>query len=286
MFGYVTICKDAMTEEEYKLFRSYYCGLCKAMGRQCSQLSRLGLSYDITFLAIVLSGLARKQSEIRDEHCAVHHMSRHGTVRNDAAVDYAANMGALLSYLKLKDDWEDDRSIKALFGMILMHGAVRRAGARYKRQYGIIERELKRLSECERRGAELDEAADCFAKILEVLFTPDFVEDLTTVRVLGWFGYNIGRWIYVMDAFADIEEDYGSGSYNPLITADCSENISEYKRHISENMREALTLNLTELASTYELLKLHHNDSVIRHIIYFSLKEKQNKILGENNESI
>ncbi len=285
MFGYVTICKNAMTEGDYKIFRSYYCGLCKSMGRQCSQLSRLGLSYDITFLAIVLSALEKKEPQIREEHCAVHHMSRHSTVHNDPAVDYAANIGVLLTYLKLKDDWEDDRSIKALFGMILMRGAVRRAGARYKRQYGIIERELKRLSECERRGAELDEAADCFAKILEALFTPDFAEDLTTVRVLGWFGYNIGRWIYVMDAFADIEEDYESGGYNPLIK-DYKGNIAEYKKNISGNMREALTLNLTELASTYELLEIHHNDSVIRHIIYLGLKEKQNKILGENNESI
>ena len=57
MFGYVSVNKAHLTEEEYGAFSSYYCGVCKATGDVASQLARLGLSYDITFLALLLGSV-------------------------------------------------------------------------------------------------------------------------------------------------------------------------------------------------------------------------------------
>mgnify|MGYP006980314977 FL=1 len=64
MFGYVTVCKNALSEQGLKTFKAYYCGLCKAIGKRCSQSARLGLSYDITFLAIVLSSVCKKKMRV------------------------------------------------------------------------------------------------------------------------------------------------------------------------------------------------------------------------------
>ena len=98
MFGYISISREGLGEEDANTFRAYYCGLCKAVGRECSHISRLGLSYDITFLALVLSSVLFEDADITEERCAVHPFKKHPCVVNDKAVDYAARVGEILTY--------------------------------------------------------------------------------------------------------------------------------------------------------------------------------------------
>ena len=280
MFGYVTVCRECMDESDYGLFTAYYCGLCAASGRECSQLSRLGLSYDITFLAIVLSALDDSETDTIEKRCIAHPQEKRRRVINDRAVDYAANMGVMLTYLKFLDDWQDEHSIKSIPARIAFYGGMKKARKRYPQQYDGIGKQLKRLHECEKNNAHIDEAADCFAKILEILFTPDFITDETERKILSWFGYNIGRWIYVIDAYNDIESDYKNGCYNPFL-AEITDISGKDK--IAKRLSTTLTLNLDTAANAYELLNVHKNDGIIRHIVYTSLYMRQKKILGEDN---
>ena len=283
MFGYVTVCKECMDESDYEMFSAYYCGLCAATGRECSQISRLGLSYDITFLAIVLSAIDKTQTDMTQKRCAAHPQTKRKRVINDRAVNYAANMGVMLTYLKTLDDWHDEQSIKSIPARIAFYRGMKKARRRYPVQYEGIAEQLKRLHECEENNARVDEAADCFAKILEILFTPEFITDETERKILAWFGYNIGRWIYVIDAYNDIEKDFKSGSYNPFLAE--MKDIGN-KNGIAERLSTTLTLNLDSAANAYELLKVYKNDGIIRHIVYTSLYARQKKILGESNGSV
>lgn len=275
MFGYVTICREHLSEEGFNTFRAYYCGLCREIGKSCSQSARLGLSYDITFLAIVLSSLS-DSGETNTRRCFMKMGKPHLCVENDRAVSYAADMGILLSYLKLLDDWTDEKSIKALMEMQLFRSAVKKAKSRYPKAYDQIRDCLNKLSALEKeKCGSVDETADCFAKILEILFTPDFVTDEAQRRSLAWLGYNIGRWIYIIDAYNDLEKDIKQGSYNPFIYGSEKDNISE-----------SLTFTLENAASAYNLLSIKRNREVIENILYTALALKQRQILGETNEPI
>lgn len=287
MFGYVTICKDTLSEQGYKTFKAYYCGLCKAIGKRCSQSARMGLSYDITFLAIVLSSVNNNETEMNDRKCLLHPTRENSCVENDRAVEYAADMGVMLSYLKLSDDWHDDRSIKALMSMLFFHRGVKKAKKRYPEIYDGIRVCLDRLSQLEKeKCVEIDETADCFAKILEILFTPDFISDETEIRILAWLGYNIGRWIYIIDAYNDLEKDMKKKSYNTFLENYKGKSLDEIKGEIKEKLDISMTFTLGNAASAYDLLTVHKNKEVLDNIIYNALKKKQNFILGENNESI
>lgn len=287
MFGYVTICKNTLSEQGYKTFKAYYCGLCKAIGRRCSQGARMGLSYDITFLAIVLSSVDEGKNEMIDRKCLLHPLRENICVENDRMVEYAADMGVILSYLKLIDDWHDDMSIKALFAMIFFHRGIRKAKKRYPDIYSRIQECLNRLSRLEKeRCADIDKTADCFAKILEILFAPDFIEDENTRRVLSWLGYNIGRWIYIIDAYNDLEKDMKKSGYNTFLEKYRGKPIAEIKKELKEKLDISMTFTLENAASAYELLRLYKNNEVLDNIIYTALKKKQNYILGENNESL
>ena len=57
MFGYViTNCK-ALSQEQQQRFRALYCGMCHTLHVRYGNLGRFTLSYDMTFLAMVLSAL-------------------------------------------------------------------------------------------------------------------------------------------------------------------------------------------------------------------------------------
>lgn len=290
MFGYIKPCKGQLGESDFEIFNAYYCGLCKAMGKKCSQPSRLGLSYDVTFLAMVLSSVTDLECCIKTEACIAHPFKKKKCVKNDIAVDYSASAGVMLSYLKLADDWHDDKSIKALFGMAVMYSGVRRARKKYSEVYKYIKVCLDELSVLEKQNcADIDRTADCFAKILQKLFVPDFIAGTEARRILDWFGYNIGRWIFVLDAINDLEKDYKSKSYNPFLADFNGEDISQYRNKKAKELEVSLTFTLENAASSFELLKVHKNKEVLYKIIYDSLRIRQMAVLqniGDKDGSI
>ncbi len=279
MFGYVTVAKSQLSEKDYKTFCAYYCGLCRAIGRECSQLSRLGLSYDITFLAIVLSSVIGKEPETVSHRCAVHPTKKRLSVVNDMAVDYAAAMGTMLTYLKLEDDLRDEHSLKAAAGMAAMRSGYRRSCRRYQPEADMIRGQLAELSRLEKDGCDsIDETAEAFAKILENMFTPGFIEEDTLRRSLAWLGYNLGRWIYIMDAYNDMDSDMKEGSYNPLLAGGKSPEY--YRGEAAREIELSLTFTLENIASAFELIDLGGNKNIIGRIIYTCLKQKQKAVLS------
>ena len=57
MFGYVVADQANLKPEELERYRSAYCGLCRAIGRRHGQHARLVLTYDMTFLSLLLDSL-------------------------------------------------------------------------------------------------------------------------------------------------------------------------------------------------------------------------------------
>lgn len=281
MFGYVSVNKAHLTEEEYGAFTSYYCGVCKATGDVASHTARLGLSYDITFLALVLGSITNDGEE-RDILCPVHPQKKRKCRFSDRCIDYSAGVGVMLSYLKLLDDWQDEKSVKALAGMAVFRHGYKKVLKELPLEYHIISRQLRELSRLEKeKCASPDDVAEAFGKILEALFTPYFMEDEALRRKLQWLGLNLGRWIYLIDAVNDLETDIKRNNYNPFI-----EMGYKTKEECAENMELALTLNLEGVASAFELIDFKENKDLIGKIIYIGLKEKQQLILkGQGKEN-
>lgn len=287
MFGYVTVDKNTLSKQDFEMFQAYYCGLCKAMGKRCSHISRFGLSYDMAFLAIVLSSVYDDDILTSNEHCIVHPFSKRMCIKKSRSLDYCADISVILSYLKLLDDWNDEKSIKALTGMLLFKGGVRKARKRYNELYLNIKELLDKLSLLEKENCDkIDETADCFAKVCELMFTPDFIIDKSTRRILAWLGYNIGRWIYIIDAYNDLEKDIKESNYNTFRASHSEKSADEIKSSISASLCTSMTFTLENIASAYELLDIRRNKSILDNIIYTALKAKQNNITGEYNESV
>lgn len=279
MFGYVNVLRDDLKVRDYMNFRAYYCGLCRAIGKSFSQAARLGLSYDMTFLAVLLSALSDSPSEYKTGPCLTHPVSKRCSVVNDPAVDYAANASVILYYSKMKDDWHDEHSLVALMGIIAYAGSYKKASRKYPELSEKIKSLLKDLSCLEEQGSnDIDLAADCFAKITGELFSPDFIGE--NKRPAAWLGYNIGRWIYVIDAFSDMEKDLKKKSYNPFLVGFDGNDMEGYKKQLAKNLSVSLTFTLENAVSGFDLMKIYKNEEILKNVLYLSLKTKQDEILG------
>ncbi len=272
MFGYVNIYKDEMKLKDYNTYRAYYCGLCKAIGKQHNQLSRLALNYDFTFLAVLADSLRDKICTVSKEGC-IKRLGKRPVVKDAYGIEFAADMNILFAYLKLRDDLVDAHSVKALFSVIpfaFRIGKIRKKYPQLSEKVNIL---LKRLSFLEKSKCDIcDKVAHEFAGVLEVMF-----EYLNPS--LKKFGYMLGRLIYIMDACDDIVEDSKIGNYNPVteqysITGD----FTQFQK---EQITNLLYNSLASLSQEYESLDVKKNKEILDNIIYLGLRARCDLIINE-----
>lgn len=272
MFGYVNVYKDELKIKDFTRYRAYYCGLCKQLGQSYNQFTRLGLNYDFTFLALLLDALAEADPDILPEKCLKHAGSRRPMVRGNAAVQYSADMSIALTYEKLRDDWKDDHSVKALFAMIPYWFAMRRAKRKHGQKIAFFRQKLSELSQKEaEQCTNLDEVADCFAQLMEEIFRVGENDNLSRL------GYNIGRFIYIIDAYDDMQEDGARGRYNP-VAAQYGDTPQEV---IRKNVERSLTFTLAVAAECYRALDIKRNQAILDNIIYMGLRGRMDTILTQ-----
>ena len=130
MFGYIVIHKDELKVKDYNRYNSFYCGVCRSLRNNYGLPGQITLNYDMTFLAILLSGLYEDDTKTVMRHCVIHHVKKHGEISNEYT-DYAAAMNILLSYYKLKDNWDDDRSLKSNICAGLLKKAFKKAASKF-----------------------------------------------------------------------------------------------------------------------------------------------------------
>lgn len=57
MFGYVVLNKPEIKFKDFDLYRSFYCGLCRELKEKYGISGQISLTYDMTFVVILLSAL-------------------------------------------------------------------------------------------------------------------------------------------------------------------------------------------------------------------------------------
>ena len=218
MFGYIRPQVGQMLVSENELYRSIYCGLCRAMGQHTGCASRLSLSYDFVFLAAFRAALLGIPFEIERHRCAVHPLIKRAMAKDSEVFAYTARAAAILNFAKLKDDIADESGRKRLRAKMLVPGAraVRRRAGGMGDLEGEITKSLTALSALENEGcASLDETAEKFGDVLGTVFAYGLTD--TERRIAYEVGRAVGRFIYVTDAADDAADDAVSGQYNPIL---------------------------------------------------------------------
>ena len=256
MFGYVIVNPKSLEEEQFKLYHSYYCGLCHSLKDLYGLSATKLLSNDMTFLKVVLTGLYEPNNILTKENCVVHPLVKHHSRRNDYD-EYAAKMTIILAYYKALDDVNDEgkhqrrlEKLRPLFEEIQKE---------MPRKVAIIDENLKKINTYEDKNSlNLDLMSKTFGKVLGEIFVykdDEWADELYTL------GDNLGRFIYLMDAYDDVEDDIKKGTYNPFKKRYKDDDFDDYVEKI-------LTLFASEAANAFERMPILTNGEIIRNILY------------------
>ena len=267
MFGYVSAQRSELKMREYYKYRAYYCGLCKVLRDKYGFLGQMTLTYDMTFLVVLLTSLYESDTKQEEHRCIRHPLQKQKMLYNEIT-EYAADMNIILTYYKLLDDWRDDRSKVSAAGLRLLHSAFLKLEKAYPHKCEVIRKSLSLLRQCEQRGEEnIDEAARYFGKLMSELFV--YKEDVweNTLRKIGFY---LGKFIYILDAYDDLEQDIKQGSYNALIAM-------HTEADFDEKCEEMLTYVLAECTSAFEKLPCIEDAEILRNILYAGVWDKFDK---------
>ena len=169
-------------------------------------------------------------------------------------------MNLALAYLYCMDDWKDEKKKKSLAAARALRPKVREIQKMYPAKARCIASNLDKLTALERAGEEsLDRMAGLFGEIMAELFTYRKDEWADSLWKMGFF---LGKFIYLMDAYEDVEEDLKTGSYNPLKKA-FQENPG-----FAEDCRKLLTLMMAECSRKFETLPILLHADILRNILY------------------
>lgn len=264
MFGYVTINKSELKVRELDIYQSFYCGLCEAIQKRHGFWARFSVNYDFTFLALLLSSLYEPAGSVRAKRCLAHPLHKRG-VASDPCLAYSSDMNVFLSYLKCLDDWRDEHKIGSGVYALILYREIRKIRARYPHKTEQILRCMRRLALYERsKSADLDAVSGCFGELMRYLFA---VRKDAWTKSLGDVGFYLGKFIYLMDAYEDLEQDKKSGSYNLLRALEKRADFEDY-------MKRALVSMMAECSRAFEYLPIVENVELLRNILYSGVWHK------------
>lgn len=258
MFGYVIVNKPEMKFKDFDVYRSFYCGLCRELKRKYGVSGQISISYDMTFVVMLLSGLYEPSTKRGTTRCAVHPVHKQQVRRNEIT-EYGADMNILLTYYKCMDDWKDEKKLSRRMYAALLQNREDRLEEAYKHKISVIIEHLELLSAWEKAGEkDLDKMAGCFGKIMEEILAcrQDVWE-----KNLRKMGFYLGKFIYLLDAYDDVEKDAESGNYNPF-----SERYM--LKGFEEEVRSILIMMLAEVCREFEKLPIIKYGDILRNILY------------------
>lgn len=272
VFGYVNVLKDELKIKDYNMYRAYYCGLCHELGKSHNQLVRLGLNYDFTTLAILLDSLSDAPTNTCMKGC-IKRIGKRKTVCSDENLAFSADMNVLLAYYKLIDDIRDNRSFKAAVAVLPFVGRARILKKRYPELSQSLELHLKRLAFLEESGCDIvDKAAHEFAGLMECIFS-------AKNKSLAPFGYSMGRLIYILDAYDDMDDDFKKGTYNPAVLQYSFRGRAD--EDVRSAMADSLYYSLALVSEEYQKLDIKKNREILENIIYLGIRGSADRIINE-----
>lgn len=284
MFGYVSVDKPNMLVKDWMTYRAHYCGLCISMKKDFGNIPRLLTTYDITFLSVLFHGYLNQEIKFECKKCIASPILKNTRVKRNNLTTKLNSVNLILCYYNLVDDVQDQHSFIKWLGKIFIRPFYKKAKKLYPELDETIRRNYEELKELENSNCDsIDRIADKSAKMLEGI-AKVVLEDKANEDILS-LCYNIGKWVYIIDALDDLEEDFKKHQYNPflVIYKDYITNDMFLLRH-KEDLEYIMFSNLNKIADDLKNIDFNQNRDIVENIIFSGIRKITKDILeGKKN---
>lgn len=219
MLGYVKYDLPNLCVKDLQLYRAIYCGLCKGIARSCGQRARMGLTYDVAFLSALLHNMLGIDVKIERQGC-IAHVKKRAIALPDSLTEELGALNTVLVYYKLTDDIADGGRGRGK--RIFFKKGFKRAKKNYPALVKIVGDYMTEQEKTEKGGAASPEmAADPSACMMQAL-SDHFLKEKASGATRALF-YELGKWVYLIDALDDYDKDKKKKQYNPFVLSYGSE---------------------------------------------------------------
>ncbi|MDE7336820.1 MAG: hypothetical protein K2N32_01745 [Clostridia bacterium] len=279
MFGYVVPDKLNMFMKDYYSYRAFYCGLCKSIGKRCSQLMRIGTTYDMTFLNVLAHAVADEELEMKSGTCVLNRVQKKLMGCDDEITRKVVDISTILAHYKCIDDIRDDKSMSKKF----VDGAIikkhyKRAAKLYPALDAYIKEEYERLAALESEKCEsVDRVADCFAMIMtkigEVALGEKYDESLRNLM------YNLGKWVYCADAVDDVDDDFKKGKYNPFLQGYEYKDKATFLEDNKEKLEFVLMSCYNSILNDFDKIQVKKYEGILTNVLWYGMLNSTRELL-------
>lgn len=289
LFGYIKINKPELKVGDYDVYRGIYCSLCKELGHSFGFFLRFSLNYDFTFLALVKMAINNESCAFKKSHCSFNPFRKCNCCeKGNDQVKFSAYVAVIMLYFKIKDNIRDNKLLKRLsmyFLLPLITVYYKKAKEKLPEIEKILSKSIEQQNSIEdEKTPNIDLAANPTSSALGDIFAYG-EEDENQSRVLKHLGYCIGRYVYIMDAIDDLDEDLKNGQYNPFIISD--ELLkTDSTQQTKEKAIEIIDRTIFEIQNTYELLNVSRFNNIIENIIYEGLIVEKEKLISKSKVEV
>lgn len=257
------------------MYRAMYCGVCKGIAQSCGQGARMGLTYDVTFLSVILHNIAGIDVKIEKQHCLTHCIRSKMMANVD---DMTKKLGALntaLVYYKYTDDILDgDKGRGKRLWFVSGH---KKTVRNYPEIERIVRENLAAQQETEKSKTDsLDRAADASANMMAEL-SDYLLEDKKTPYTHDLF-YAVGKWIYLIDALDDYDKDKKKGAYNPFVLSYSCEDKADLMKRRQKDVEFVFHSLFFDIRENLSKIKFHFNRDLSDNILLRGLPSETKRV--------
>lgn len=294
MFGYTTPLICELKVGEHNFYKSVYCGLCRTLKKNYSNWSTILLNYDLVFFAIFSMNFFDDKIEFEKKFCPIHPFKKRTCLKQCKSLEIAADLTILFSHFRFIDHIHDERTLKKITAriiLIFMKKHFKKASQNQQKFTKIIQNFMKKQTQIEKSNkTSIDAACHPTAKCLEQIFE-DLTPNKNEAQNLKKFGYFLGRFIYLIDALDDLENDFKLNNFNPFLISKLKTNFekstqlpSSTKNELFEKAFYSINLTLAQLAQTYSKINLQKLKPIVDNIILLGLMASHKRVFEKRQQ--
>ena len=281
MFGYIRPNKMELKLKDIYRYNDLYCSLCHAIRTDYGQIYGCALSYDLTFLLAMLNGLSDDKKQ-RIFRCPLNPLKKKKVNVSETALRYAAFINYFLMYLKISDDVVDDNSLlKKCLQKILVKNS--KYINQYKTYVTIADKlkyKMNVFNEYEKTKGDFDELTNLFGDFFAEIFMSFFKETdkFENSKEIQKLCFNLGKWIYLLDAYDDYLKDIENKKFN-LLKMMCFEDESPSLEQIHQRVQGIMGLIVGNMKKSLKMISLGEDYAIIENTILYGCNSQYIRVL-------
>ena len=257
------------------LYKAMYCGLCKGIARSCGQAARIGLTYDVTFLSVLLHNITGTDVRVEKQNCFEHRIKKRPIAAVDELTEELGALNTVLVYYKLTDDILDKKRGRSR--RVWFKKGYKRSKKRYPELVQIVENYMKEQAKAEKaKSSSPDMAADPSACMMQTL-SRHFLKEKASSSTDRLF-YALGKWVYLIDALDDYEKDLKKKNYNPFVLAYGCKTRAELMERFGEDVAFLFDTTFYDMREGMSGVKFYFNRELTDNVILRGLPAETERV--------